>query len=256
MTESTPETTETQHAEGTAPQETQTDTSNANTEVNYEEKYKNIEPAYTRGQQELKQTQSELATLKDSAEGNTAKTEFYDQMDNSVHSSPEKMALLQNILGQQANTDTVDPALQDDPVYQHTRKLEQELAQLKQDFGSLSKGTQKREVNDRIKSEVVEAKNTYKEMFGRDATDEQVNNILKEMDESNVYNAKIVTKAMYSDEYAKSKTQEILSKEEAKRNMFSNVTSMNSSAAVRNEKQDLSLRESFSAAIKEQIEAI
>ena len=252
MTESTPETTETQHAEGTAPQVDQTDKSDANTEVNYEEKYKNIEPAFTRSQQELKKIQSELTTFKDGVEGTKTKTEFYDQLDTIVRSSPEKMAALQGLLGHQVNADQVDPALQDDPAYQYARGLEQKITQLEQKFGTLNQGTQKREVNDRIKSEVVEAKNTYRDMFGKDPSDEQVNDILKEMDESSVYNAKIVTKAMFSKEYAEAKTQETLAKEEAKRNIFSSITSMNSSAAGSNEKDTLSLKESFSAALKEQ----
>jgi hypothetical protein len=208
-----------------------------------QEQYKNLQSIFSKKQNEWKQTSTKASEYE-------KKVKLLEQWEKIYESDPELKQFINKKLG---NESQIDPEIQHDPVYnyvsQYQQKMEQELAPIKAWYAEQQAQAQEKSLNERVDKETQLATDQFKDILGREPTDQEVVKLYQFMREKRLYDGASAVRAVFFDDFRGAITQKALDEQMKKKAVGTKISTIKSNSQP-SQQEHGSLRDYVSNALE------
>lgn len=200
-----------------APQQSATD---------FEKQYKELQPAYTKSQQRLKELE---AKYKDTDVDSLKQVKQYWDLVNSKYAEDKDLRkTINKVFNIKSDEAEVPEDLQQDPLWSVVQNIEkkhqQEINQLRGQLNPILKSHQQAEAEALLSKEENAVKSFYKEIFGSDIPPDEMNKVLSYMHQNKITNGESVAKTLFFKKALEAAQQKAMSDQMSKKNKSSVVS--------------------------------
>lgn len=212
----------------------------------WEKSYKELEKTFTRDRQELARIRKENESFSPYKD----KVSNWAKADELLTKSPEAMQYLQarlqglshNEAQSYAEAANQNPALE---------KLLEKVSHLESNFSSIQQEKLEAQASSTLDAEETKAANTYKEMFGKDISQEEKTEMYNWMVKHNLYDGQVAMHALYAKQFAEAYGQKLLAEQKTKGTKVISKTNTTNSAKAAAPEKAMSFREAFDLSMAE-----